>query len=171
MRRTGSKSEEATSVGRTTPLSGASFEGSSILAVSRGRAWVGPFSISLLPCLLTDMVGHRRHVAPTKTFLLLLAPRSFRSPLFLPRQNLSARLGTLLAPAPTPYAASAKGQERKATTTSRIATEGVTLELDETDVGTIRVERGVGRSGLEKGEEDERIWFVWEGGTLNGWRD
>jgi hypothetical protein len=41
----------------------------------------------------------------------------------------------------------------------------------EREGGGVRLEPGLGaEDGREGREEDERIWFEWEGGTVQGWK-
>lgn len=108
--------------------------------------------------------------APTSTHLLLLAPRSFSSPLWLPRATLSPRLFSLLF-APPPPAPPLSSSSRMLKKKKGIDVEFVRVRVDGNASARVEDGRGTRREVEENGEEGEMICFVWEGGTVAGWRE
>ena len=108
--------------------------------------------------------------APTQTHSLLRAPRGFNHPAWVPRQNLTRTLDTQLqafledvvATPPSDAASDELPQKPKRKVRAGVKTEGVWVCSRDGP----RVEGGLdGRDGAEDEvcEEDEMIWWAWEG--------
>ena len=100
--------------------------------------------------------------APTQTHVLLRAPRRFSHPAWLPRQNVSASLDHVLQDflvdsglggAEKPTAGNAKPRRRGAVC---VKMEGVLVSCQ------TEAEEGNATSALAS-EEDELIWWAWDG--------
>ncbi|CED83749.1 hypothetical protein [Phaffia rhodozyma] len=108
-------------------------------------------------------------IARTQTTVLLLAPRSFSQPGWLPRTNISHRLSSLVADE-EPVSSSIPTRckplpklivERFAVTlTQQGVATGNRLEVSEQD----DIQTGI------EGDSRDWVWFMWEGGVVEGWK-
>ncbi|KAI0092888.1 hypothetical protein BDY19DRAFT_990564 [Irpex rosettiformis] len=106
--------------------------------------------------------GMSCELAPTQTHILLRAPRRFTHPAWTPRQNLTKSLETTLqtfvsdATCDSTADVSAKAKKR----TFGIKTEGVWISCRASSGAK---ENADGMTGTSLEEEDEMIWWQWNG--------
>lgn len=158
--------------------------------------WVSPdgffdrFGSRVFVCL-TSIHYHHPHTAPSKTHILLLAPRSFSPPSpdptdpsssssWLPRQTLSPRLSSILFAPPLPPPAQSSSTQPRPRAMIKKKPKGPEVEFIRVvrgPEGGVKVEdaRGSDPSKGEAGEGDDGegdlIWWMWEGGVVEGWRE
>jgi len=134
-------------------------------------------SRTLLHASAEESGGMSCELAPTQMHVLLRAPRRFKHPAWIPRQNLTRTLDSTLQtfleeawPADSP---STGESERKPKPIKRGArTEGVWVGCRDCDVrASMRIDQpleGNEEAGVD--EEDEMIWWVWDG-KITGFSD
>ncbi|THH17589.1 hypothetical protein EW146_g3247 [Bondarzewia mesenterica] len=108
--------------------------------------------------------GMACEMAPTQAHILLRAPRRFAHPAWLPRQNLTSSLDTMLSEflhdsGVCPSSSIAAKSRRK----GGVKTEGVY-------VGCQSEGAAGGEEGLVGDEDDEMIWWAWNG-RLSGFSE
>ncbi|GJE99446.1 hypothetical protein PsYK624_157090 [Phanerochaete sordida] len=117
--------------------------------------------------------GLSAELAPTQTHVLLRAPRSFAHPAWVPRQNLSrtldAQLDAFLEDVVVPPADDVldaqQAQKPKKKVRTGVKTEGVWVcARSGPRLPLLGTREKVG--GAEVSEEDEMIWWAWDGKIL-----
>ncbi|KAG8877460.1 hypothetical protein FRB97_003391 [Tulasnella sp. 331] len=123
---------------------------------------------------------NRDEISPTLTHILLRAPRRFKHPAWLPKQNLSRALDDRV----TAFFARTSAPEATAGTTRRGPVEdGIRIECTPKPQAAIRqlevkVEAVAGKNDLQEmnsGDDDEgandMIWWQWNAESIRGFAD
>ncbi|KZT67010.1 hypothetical protein DAEQUDRAFT_729609 [Daedalea quercina L-15889] len=107
-----------------------------------------------------DSGGMSSELAPTQTHVLLRAPRRFAHPAWIPRQNLTRSLeGTLQSFLDDACSQDGTAQPKRKGMIKGVKIEGVWVGCRSSDVGASMRLGG----DAEEDEEDEMIWWVWNG--------
>ncbi|KAI0301891.1 hypothetical protein B0F90DRAFT_1716173 [Multifurca ochricompacta] len=115
-----------------------------------------------------DGGGMAAEIGPTQTHVLLRAPRRFLHPAWLPRQNVSASLDSMLQDFlvdtglhdDAPIVGNGKTRRR----VGGVKTEGVLVTCQtKTNPDEIKVPHSPSPAETVRSEEDELIWWVWSG--------
>lgn len=110
----------------------------------------------------SPQLTHRAPPAPTQTHVLLRAPRRFAHPAWIPRQNLTRSLEGMLQAFLADACARDGAQPGKKGPSRGVKTEGVWVgRRSSSVVESVRLD-GDG-DGEDIDEEDEMIWWVWDG--------
>ncbi|KAI0784397.1 hypothetical protein C8Q75DRAFT_395331 [Abortiporus biennis] len=123
-------------------------------------------------CAEDENGGLSSELAPTQTQIYLRAPRRFQHPAWIPKQNLTKSLETTLRTFLTESASSSStSSSRKKGRIGGVKTEGVWLGCNvETLCDLESTSSNEGNAGEELAEDDEMIWWVWDG-KLVGFSD